>query len=276
MEGKFMIIGLKAYYSLFRIRFIHNLQYRMAVLGAIAKGALWVMMEALAYRALYRANPGTFPMDFSRMVSYIWVRQSFIVLFRVVFADGEIYSAIRSGEVAYDLVRPVDLYGRWFCQSASNRLSFALVNCLPVLLLGMIIPRPFRLTLPRSALQPALFMLSALLAFGVTVAMAMLMYISLFYLISQRGIRIIVTAVTDFFSGGVIPLPFFPEQVLRVVRVLPFAAMQNMPLQIFCGNVVGADAVKGIMFQMFWLTVLVVVGRAAMRIATKRVIVQGG
>ncbi len=266
----------KVYYSLFRIRFIHNLQYRMVVLGTIVKGALWVMMEALAYMALYRANPDVFPMDFSQMVSYIWVRQSFIVLFRVVFGDGEIYSTLRSGEVAYDLVRPVGLYGRWFCQSASNRLAFALINCLPVLLLGLIVPRPFRLTLPRSAGQTILFMLSALLAFGVTVAMAMLMYISLFYLISQRGIRIIVTAVTDFFSGGVIPLPFFPEQVLRAVRALPFAAMQNMPLQIFCGNVIGTDALKGIVFQLFWLAALIVVGRVAMEVATKRVIVQGG
>lgn len=266
----------KPYFSLFRIRFIHNLQYRMVVLGTIIKGALWVMMEALAYMALYRTNPGAFPMEFSQLVSYIWVHQSFIVLFKVVFGDGEIYSTIRSGEVAYDLVRPVNLYSRWFCQSAAGRLSFALVNCLPVLLLGLIMPRPFRLTLPHSALQAFLFILSAMLAFGVAVAMAMLMYISLFYLISQRGIRIIVTAVTDFFSGGVIPLPFFPERVLLVVRVLPFAAMQNMPLQIFCGNIVGAEAVKGIAFQMFWLVVLVTMGRAAMSAATKKVVVQGG
>lgn len=271
-----MKTDIKAYFSLFRIRFIHNLQYRMVVLGAIAKGALWVMMEVLAYMALQRTNPGVFPMDFSQLVSYIWVHESFIVLFKVVFADGEIYSTIRSGEVAYDLVRPVDLYGRWFCQSASNRLSFALVNCLPVLLLGLIVPRPFRLTLPHSLLQLTLFILSALLAFGVTVAMAMLMYISLFYLISQRGIRIIVTAVTDFFSGGVIPLPFFPEQVLRVVRVLPFAAMQNMPLQIFCGNIAGTAAVKGILFQVFWLAALIAAGKIAMGAAARKVVVQGG
>lgn len=271
-----MRITVKTYFSLFRIRFNHNLQYRAVVLGEITKGAMWVMMQLLAYMALYRTSSGTLPMEFNQLVSYVWVQQSFIILFKVVFADGEIYSAIQSGGVAYDLVRPVSLYGRWFCQSAAGRLSFALVNCLPVLLLGLVMPRPFRLTLPRSALQASLFVLSALLAFGVTVAMAMLMYISLFYLISQRGIRIIVTAVTDFFSGGTIPLVFFPEQVLRVVRLLPFAAMQNMPLQIFCGNIVGVDAVRGIAFQIFWLTALIVLGRAAMGVATKKVIVQGG
>lgn len=267
---------IKAYFSLFRIRFNYNLQYRMVALGTIAKGFMWAMMEILAYRALYRTGFTDFPMEFSQMVSYIWVYQSFIILFRVVFGDGEIYSVLRSGGVAYDLVRPVGLYGRWFCQSASNRLSYALINCLPVLLLGLIMPPPFRLTLPSSAMQSLLFALSATLAFGVTVAMAMLMYVSLFYLISQRGIRIIVTAMTDFFSGGIIPLPFFPESVLKVVRLLPFAAMQNMPLQIFCGNITGTNAMKGIIFQFFWLAALIAVGRTAMEQATKKVIVQGG
>ncbi len=271
-----MRANIKVYFSLFRIRFNLNLQYRMAVLGAIAKGFMWAVMEILAYKALYRTGFANFPMEFSQMVSYIWVYQSCIVLFHVVFADGEIYSTIQSGAVAYDLVRPISLYGKWFCQSASNRLSFALINCLPVLVLGLAMPAPFRLTLPRSAAQFSLFLLSALLAFGVTVAFAMLMYISLFYMISQRGIRIIVTAVTDFLSGGVIPLPFFPARVLKLVQLLPFAAMQNMPLRIFCGNIAGMDAVRGIAFQIFWLAALVILGRAAMGQATKKVVVQGG
>ena len=61
-----------------------------------------------------------------------------------------------------------------------------------------------------------------------------------------------------------------------MVRILTFAAMQNMPLQIFCGNIVGVEAVRGIAFQIFWLTALVALGRAAMGMATKKVIVQGG
>jgi ABC-2 type transport system permease protein len=104
----------------------------------------------------------------------------------------------------------------------------------------------------------------------------MLMYISLFYLLSQRGIKIIVTALTTFLSGGVIPLPFFPAPILAVVQLLPSAAMQNMPLQIYAGNIAGTDALKGIALQAFWLFALVCVGRLAMRCALQKVVVQGG
>lgn len=267
---------MKMYLSVFRIRFINSLQYRAVLLGAILTRLLWGLMEILAYSALYRSGNAGFSMKFSQTVSYIWMQQALFTLFLVVFGDDEIYSSIGSGSIAYELVRPMNLYGRWFCQSAANRLASTLFTTLPVLLLAFIMPEPYRMSLPISAVQFPLFLLSSVLAFCVVVAFAMLMYISLFYTLSQRGIKIIVTALTTFLSGGVIPLPFFPAPILAVVQKLPFAAMQNMPLLIYSGNIAGVDALKGIAFQLFWLAALFFIGQFAMRRALKIVIVQGG
>jgi ABC-2 type transport system permease protein len=267
---------MKMYMSVFRIRFINSLQYRAVVLGEIITRFAWAFMEILAYSALYHTGNTTFPMEFSQTVSYIWMQQTLIALFLVVFSDGEIYSAIGSGSIAYELVRPMDLYGRWFCQSAANRVAFTILNCLPALLVAFIMPEPYRMSLPLDMEQFLLFLLSTVLALCVVVAFAMLMYITLFYMLSQRGIRIIVTAFTSFLSGGIIPLPFFPEPVLAVVELLPFAAMQNMPIRIYSGNIAGVDALRGIAFQIFWLSALVLIGKFTMGRAQKKVIVQGG
>jgi ABC-2 type transport system permease protein len=265
------------YGSVFRIRFIHALQYRAAVLGEIAARIVWGFMEILAFAAFYRADPGAFPMEFSQTVSYIWMSQILIVLFSVVFADGEMTAAIRDGSVAYELVRPIGLYGRWFCQAAAGRLAFTAHNCVPALLAAMLlVPEPYRMSLPPDAGLFFLFLFSTVLALCVTLAFFMLMLVSLFYTLSHRGVKIIVTAVTTFLSGGVIPLPFFPETVLAFVRLLPFAAMQNMPLRIYSGNIAGEDALRGICFQVFWLIILLVSGQLAMRRALKKVVVQGG
>lgn len=267
---------MKMYISLFRIRFINNLQYRTVALGAIISRFVFGFMEVLAYSALYNSGTITFPMTFSQTVSYIWIQQTLLMMFLVVFSDNEIYSAIADGAIAYELIRPADLYSRWFCQSAANRLTFTIINSLPALFLAFFLPEPYKMSLPLSMGQFLLFLLSTLLAVSVVVAFAMLMYISLFYIIYQRGIRIIVTAFTTFLSGGVIPLPFFPEPVLDVVQLLPFAAMQNMPLRIYSGNIAGIDALKGIVFQLFWLVVLIFIGKFVMERALKKVIVQGG
>lgn len=267
---------VKKYLSVFRIRFINNLQYRAVLFGEMAARFGWGIMEILAFAAFYRASPESFPMTFSQTVSYLWMQEILLVLFSVVFQDGEIYASLRDGSIAYELVRPMSLYGRWFSQSAANRISFTLLNCAPAFLLAMAVPAPYRMSLPPDALQFLLFLLSTVLALGVVVAFAMLMYISLFYTISQRGIKIIVSALTSFLSGAVIPLPFFPAPVLAVVERLPFAAMQNMPLRIYSGHIAGAAALQGIAFQVFWLAALMLVGQLAMRSALQKVVVQGG
>jgi len=267
---------MNMYLSVFRIRFINNLQYRAVLLGEVFARFAWGIMEILAFSAFYRANPAAFPMTFSQTVSYLWMQEILLVLFAVVFQDGDIYSALESGSIAYELVRPMSLYGRWFCQSAANRVSFTLINCAPALLIAFLMPEPYRMSLPPDAGMFLLFLLSTILALGVVVAFAMLMYISLFYTLSQRGIKIIVTAVTSFLSGAVIPLPFFPSPILAVVKWLPFAAMQNMPLRIYSGSIVGEEAYFGIAFQAVWLAVLILFGRAAMKRALNKVIVQGG
>lgn len=267
---------MKKYLSVFRIRFINNLQYHAVLFGEMAARFGWGIMEILAFAAFYRASPESFPMTFSQTVSYLWMQEILLVLFSVVFQDGEIYASLRDGSIAYELVRPMSLYGRWFSQSAANRISFTLLNCAPAFLLALVVPAPYRMSLPPDALQFLLFLLSTVLALGVVVAFAMLMYISLFYTISQRGVKIIVSALTSFLSGAVIPLPFFPAPVLAVVERLPFAAMQNMPLRIYSGHIAGAAALQGIAFQVFWLAALMLVGQLAMRSALQKVVVQGG
>lgn len=267
---------MKTVLSVFRIRFINSMQYRAVLLGDILTRFVWGLMEILAFSALYRTGHAAFSMDFPQTVSYIWMQQALYTMFIVVFGDDEIYSSIGSGSIAYELVRPVNLYDRWFSQSAANRIASTVLGCLPVLLVAFVMPAPYRMSLPLDTTQFLLFVLSSLLALCVVVAFAMLMYISLFYTLSQRGIKIIATAVTTFLSGGIIPLPFFPEPVLAVVRWLPFAAMQNMPLRIYAGDIAGMDAFQGVVFQLFWLGALVLLGRQAMRLSLKRVVVQGG
>lgn len=264
---------MNAYYSLFRMRMLTGMQYRSVFWFQILTRFLWGFLEVLAFHAIYRTG-GEFSMTLSQTVSYVYMQQVTFSMFSVVFGDGDIQSAIARGDVATALCRPMDLYSHWFSLAAGTRLSAALI-CLPAIFPALLMPKPFRATLP-SLGQFGLFVLSALLALGVTVSCAMLMYISLFWLVSQRGIRVIVTAVTHFLSGGVIPLAFFPEKLRGVLELTPFASMQSTPLMIFCGAMSVREALPALLLQVFWLIVLTGLGRLLMSRALHRVVVQGG
>ena len=266
---------MKKYLTIFRIRFIHGVQYRIVVFSLIFTGFLWGLMLVLAYTAFYRNDPAAFPMTLSQTISYMWLQQAFLILFSVVFADNEIETSIESGAIAYELVRPADLYGRWFFRAGAGRAAFTIFR-LPLLAVVFFLPAPYNLSPPPDIFQLSLFLPSVILALGVTVSFTMIMYVTLFYTISFGGVYVMVIAATSFLTGAVVPFPFFPATVRTVLEILPFAAMQNMPLRIYSGNIAGADALNGILFQIFWLALLVVIGKILMHRALKKVIVQGG
>ena len=196
-------------------------------------------------------------------------------MFSVVHSDGEIESSVESGTIAYELIRPADLYGRWYTRACASRVAFTVFR-LPILIVVFLLPEPYGLSLPPDILQLLMFLPSVILALGVTVAFTMLMYVTLFYTVSFGGVYVMVIAATAFLTGAVVPFPFLPSPVRTVLKMLPFAAMQNMPLRIYNGNIVGIDALRGIVFQILWLVFLIAAGKFFMRRALKKVIVQGG
>ena len=267
---------MSIYLSLVRIRFINGLQYRAAALAGIATQFGFGFMFISQYLAFYRTNPSAFPMDISQVVSYIWIQQAFLALFMTWFFEGDIFAAITSGQIAYELARPINLYGKWYCQCVASRLSRAVLRCLPILVIAFILPAPYKLILPPDIAQFSMFLLSSVLALLVVVSFGMFIYISTFYTMSPVGIRIIGAVFADFMAGSIVPLPFFPNGFRQIAEALPFAAMQNMPLRIYSGDIAGTDAFMGVLFQIMWLVILFVTGKMWMSKTTKRTVIQGG
>jgi len=267
---------MKKYKSFLRIRFINGLQYRAAAYAGVATQFAWGFMELLMFRAFYKADPSAFPMEFSQLSSYIWLQQAFLALFMTWFFENDIFEAIARGNVAYELVRPMNLYNMWFVKNVASRLSRAALRCMPILLVAFHLPRPYNISLPDSPASFLAFLVSMALGTFVVVAFCMLVYITTFYTLSPLGVKIISISLVDFLSGSLIPLPFLPDGIRSVVELLPFASIQNVPLRIYSGNIAGYEAALSIVLQIFWLLFLIALGRLSLARALKKVVVQGG
>ena len=264
------------YVALFRVRFINSLQYRFGALAGLSTQLVWGFMLVLAFMAFYQSGADNFPITMSQTVTVIWMQQAFLMMFWLWSYDNSIFESIERGDIAYDLVRPMDLYARWFTTSTASRVSAVMLRCWPVLIIGFLLPGDFRITPPSSLFQFLAFVLSMFLALGVVVSIAMLVYISAFYTINSLGTRTIAGFAGEFLSGAIIPLPFFPDFIRPVVSLLPFASIQNAPLMIFAGVYTGGDIYRSIGLQVFWIVVLNVIGKYLFSHAIKRVISQGG
>ncbi len=267
---------MRKYLSFFRIRFIAGLQYRAAAWAGISTQFAWGGMTILMFWAFYQNGENSFPMTFPELSSYIWMQQAFLAMFMAWFFDNEIFDSITSGNIAYELCRPCDVYSMWFTKNMAIRLSRMMLRCFPILLVAAFLPAPFNITLPPDWLLGVFFLISVTLGFLVLISFSMLIYISAFYTISPMGIRILATSVIEFFAGAIIPIPFFPESLQPIMYALPFASMQNTPFLIYTGHISGFEAIQSMALQVIWLTALMIVGRLLMKRALKKVIVQGG
>ena len=267
---------MRKYLAFFRLRFSMGLQYRAAAVAGIVTQFFWGAMELLAFRAFYQADPGAFPMSFQATASYVWMQQAFLALFAAWMFENEIFQCIRDGSVAYELCRPVDLYAMWFARSAANRVSRAVLRCAPILLVAAFLPAPFGMTAPQSLSAFLWWAVTMVLGLAVTVGFGMLIYLVTFFTLSPDGVRMVAVSLVEILQGGIIPLPFFPDGLRQFLELLPFAAMQNVPLRAWSGDLSGQDLYAAAGLQLFWAIVLVGSGWLLAQKALQKTVVQGG
>ncbi|MDE6964745.1 MAG: ABC transporter permease [Lachnospiraceae bacterium] len=264
------------YLSFFRMRFAVGLQYRIAALAGAVTQFAWGFMEIMIFKAFYRADASSFPMSFQAAVSYVWLQQAFLALFAAWMMENEIFDTIVSGNVAYELCRPVGIYDMWFARNIAGRLSRAVLRCFPILAIAVFLPEPYGIAPPASLACFALFLVTAALGLLMTVSFCMLVYVLSFFTISPAGLRILFVSGTEFLAGGVIPLPFFPDKVRFFMELLPFAGMQNVALRVYSGSMSAGEIKRAVLLQLFWLAAVTGLGKALCRLAEKKITVQGG
>lgn len=270
------MFSLKKYISFFRLSLLTGLQYRSAAVAGIVTQFFWGFMEIMVFNAFYESDASSFPMTQEGLAAYVWLQQAFLAFFAAWIVDSEIFSAILSGDIAYELCRPVHIYDMWFSRNVANRLAKGILRCMPILLVAVFLPKPYGLTAPPTLLCFVLFLVTLVLGLLVIVSLIMLVYALACFTISSDGLRVLFTSVVEFFAGHVIPLPFFPERLRRVMELLPYAAMQNVPLRAYSGDLAGNELARAVGLQVFWLVTLVICGKLLCLKAERRAVVQGG
>lgn len=267
---------MKQYLTFFQTRLLAGLQYRAAALAGMSTQLVWGTMEVLLYRAFYLESPERFPMGMEALSAYIWLQQAFLAFFALWYLEPELSEAVQNGTVAYELLRPGDLYGMWMARSLALRLSRAALRCLPILLIAALIPAPYGLRVTASPGTLALFLASMLLMLTLVCAYTLLLYVMGFYLESTAGLRWLSLAAADLLGGAIVPLPFLPEPLRTIAALSPFGSMQNVPLRIFGGDIAGAEVAAAMGLQLFWCAALILAGRVLMGRGLRRCVVAGG
>jgi ABC-2 type transport system permease protein len=239
------------------------LQYRAAAAAGLATQLFWGLIRVMIFEAFYASSTAAQPMTFAQVVTYVWLGQAAIRLL-VWRGDAEVEQMIRTGTVAYELTRPVDLYWLWYARSIAGLTAPTVLRAVPMLLLAGLL---LGMQPPASAAAGAACVLA--MAVLLAAALATLVTVSLLWTICGEGASRLLPATAWCLSGMILPLPFFPGWMQPVLYALPFRGMMDVPFRIYIGHIGPGEYLAAMAHQAGWTAGLILLGRegpAAMRI----------
>ena len=263
---------MKAFFSVFRMRWRMELQYRGAVIGGVICQVFFGLILVCLYRALYAGKPQAMPLE--AVTSYVWLQQAF---FRMLLSyDTELLDKIRTGGIAYDLCRPLGLYGYYYARIMAQKLVGSVMRAVPMLLFAILLPRDLGLSGPASpaALMAALSglalgLLCTCALEGITMAFTM-------RTLDHRGVMAMLNLLMMTFSGNILPLTLFPDSWQRVITILPYAQLLDAPIRLYTGQWPLSRTFAVLLTQALWTAALIGLGLLLWQRNQRRLIIQGG
>ena len=267
---------MRQYLSFFKLKFAVGLQYKAAALAGLATQIFFGLVFIMVYMAFYGSGNANVDISLEEIIPYQWLSQAFLALIWIWHKDNEILNMIKNGNVAYELCRPQNLYWMWFIRILASKLSSALLRCVPLLIIAFLMPAPYNLTPPASFSALVFFIITLLFATLLVTSLVTLMYLLVFYSVDSKGVMGMYCGIAEILSGQVIAIPLFPTFLRTIATLLPFAYISDFSFRIYSGNIAGPEIIQGLIIQITWLIVIIILGMISSNKILKRVSVQGG
>ena len=180
---------------------------------------------------------------------------------------------IYEGTIGMELLRPVSLFFNLFAKRMGEFLFFVLFKGLPITLLSLLMMGG---SAPFGATQFLLFGVSVLISIGLMFFIEFMVGLCSFYTFNNHGLRFMKSSLLSILSGGVVPIFFFPEAIVKVLNYMPFAGMVSVPIQIYMGKYGVVESIKYIALQILWCFFLFGLAKIFYTKSIRKVVVQGG
>jgi ABC-2 type transport system permease protein len=260
------------YLALARAGFRRWSSYRAATVAGVFTNVVFGFIRVGILLAALRAGGAIAGYSEADAITYTWVTQALIMMI-AMWNWVDLATRIQTGDVVTDLQRPIDVQAAYLSEDQGRALYQLLARGLPPFVVGALV---YELTVPDSIEQWVAFAISLELAVVVSFGMRFIVNLLAFWVLDWRGLLALSSAFTTVASGFVIPVAFFPDGLARLLTLLPWASMIQVPIDVFIGHRTGATVASGLALQLFWAITLLGIGRILLARAAHRVVVQGG
>ena len=261
------------YSHLFGAGFRRQWNYRAAVFAGLAANIVFGLIRGAVMQAAVRSAPEFGGYTGSSIGAYVWLSQGLLAALRLMGPPPDIAERVRTGDVAVDLQRPVDIQTFHLATDLGTATCTLILRGLPCVAAGLLTAQ-FALA---GGVAPYLLGIVSVVA-AVILSQLLMFSVGLlgFWLIETRGVRLLYQIVATFFAGLYFPVHMFPAPLAAVARLTPFPWMMQGPIDVLSGRVAGAAATGVIAAQLVWIALAVGIGRLLLAAGRRKLEVQGG
>lgn len=253
--------------------FQRQLQYRIANYSGFVVNTFFFVVRAYVFIALYEHRGVVADYDMVEAITFTGLTQAMLMVVGIFGSSNEIAEAVRTGQVATDLMKPIDYQFFALFRQFGRSFYFLFFRALPIFAVLVIF---FPWKPPQSWEALLLFFTSLVFAATITFSFSFMIGISAFWLMDVRGIAGIVMGAGILLSGFMVPVSFFPDTFGRICEWLPFVGQSYVPVAIYLGKYVGGKLLSMMIRQVMWAATLIILGRIFISLAVRKVVIQGG
>jgi ABC-2 type transport system permease protein len=246
--------------------------YRGTVVLNLLSGLVWVILVYYLWKTVFSSRGTLQGLSWYEMRTYIVLAYAVNALLSFQSLQ-RMMNTIRTGEVATELLRPMDFLGAQLAQAIGSACIEGLLSSCIALLISFLF---LNIAPPSTPLALGLFVLSLCFGFLIKFLLGYFVALLCFYTLNAVGLIWAQTAVVNLFSGALIPLSFFPNWLLRIILITPFQGIVYTPVALYLGKMQGVDAWRALGIQLVWVVILWLLARLFWRISIRRLDIQGG
>jgi ABC-2 type transport system permease protein len=265
--------SLRGLWQLARAGFRRESRYRLAAFAGLFTNVVFGFIKSAVLLAAVQSAGGILNgYTAANIGAYVWISQGLLGAI-VLSGMAEIGERIRTGDVAVDFIRPIDVQMSYLAMDL-GRATFTLIpRGIPSVLVGMV---TIGVVMPGAVLPYVLGALSLVLGVAISFLCRYAVNLLGFWIVETRGVRTLYAVVSGFLCGLYVPVAIFPGWLSVLANATPFPSTIQSPVDVISGRVTGAAALGVLAVQVLWVVVVFLAGRLLTHAGRRKLEIQGG
>jgi viologen exporter family transport system permease protein len=266
-----MFRSIQRYLQITKTHFVNRSYYRFDLLFDVIRALVVVLVITEIWKEIFTDRDRVGGYTHMQMVLYTCAAAVLSLLYNVDLSH--YYSArLRSGDIAFEMTRPVNYFFYGFAEHLGSVLYSLVFAVIPT---GLVLFVLFDTGPPASANWLATPLI-VVLGFGVYYLFCHVLALTTFYSVDAWGIEYMRINLIRFFAGGFLPLALFPEPLATITAYSPFPYMIYHAASALSGTMAEGMFLQVVLMQTFWIVVLLVIDQILWARIFRRVMVHGG